>query len=195
TVMPAPAVKLPPAGVVSVGAGAAITGVPPVVHTVAGTDSAALRTLAGVTITALGALADRVESGALALAPAARGAACDVAAPANWGAPLGAGHPCGGYAPLIFAPGDLTVVSGEGQGVLLVAGDFVLDSAATFAGGVVVLGDADIAGSIVGGLRVAGRTRIDGQLRHDPCALWRAVVRSPALGRPFRPRRWRLAVP
>ena len=189
---PGPAIAIPPAATAALAPDGAVVGAPPIHRSAVGTDSSAFASLAGLSIPMLAALADRTESGSLTLTPSALADVCDVGAPGNWGAPASPEHPCSRYAPLVFAPGDLTLVAGDGQGVLVVAGNLAVDSASTFHGGILVLGTAHIAGRVIGGIRVAGRIRIDGEVRHDGCALWRATVHSPALAGPYRPRRWRL---
>src|SRR5207253_1082271 len=78
-------------------------------------------------------IADRVEQGALNVAPVLRDTICDTHARGNWGDPLDRGSPCALYFPLIFAPGDLSF-AGTGQGVLVVVGNLLLQDNAQFYG-------------------------------------------------------------
>lgn len=88
---------------------------------------------------------------------------------------------------LAFAPGDLTLSGGAGQGMLVVLGRLRLVGDAAFSGAVLARG-LDVAnGHIRGAVRVLGTdsTRIDGTLRFDPCAV-EAALAAGGLGRPFR---------
>jgi hypothetical protein len=146
---------------------------------------------------ALRALADRVESGALQLAPIAVTGACTTNAPANWGAPLDQSHPCVDYFPLIFAPGDLTIAAGAGQGVLVVAGDLTLAPGSQFFGVVLVRGrivagtNAAITGTAQAGSAVPSLLSGASIVRNN-CAVSRALSRGTALNRavPRLPRVW-----
>lgn len=77
---------------------------------------------------------------------------CDRSVTANWGDPSGGG-PCAGYAPVVWAQGDLEMRGGAGQGLLLVDGDFTLSQGAEFVG--VVIARDDLL-SAAGGGRIAG---------------------------------------
>ena len=142
----------------------------------------------------LAAIADRTESGSLLLGPRHVDGGCDEAAAGNWGAPLDPSDPCAAYAPLIFAPGDLRILGGQGQGILVVAGDLRLEDDAFFAGpvlvgGRVIAGDsARIAGAIAAA-DASGPTTLSGDASvvFDPCAILRAFNAAPALGRALRP--------
>lgn len=88
---------------------------------------------------------------------------------------------------LVFAPGNLTLSGGAGQGMLVVLGRLRLVSDATFTGAVLA-GALDLAnGHIRGAARTFGTdtTRIDGTLRFDPCAV-EGALSATGLGRPFR---------
>lgn len=58
--------------------------------------------------------------------------------PDNWGAPTEPDGPCGGRRATRYVEGDLVMVGGEGQGLLLVEGSLTLEDGAVFAGLVVV---------------------------------------------------------
>jgi len=142
----------------------------------------------------IAALADGVRQGDLSPRPSSSGGSCDVALPDNWGAPLEPHSPCGDHFPLVFAPGDLRLDGGSGQGVLVVQGDLTLTRGNLFRGAVLVGGSlvvedgASIVGAVTvlggGGVAVAG----DSTLRYDPCAVHTALERAVGLDRPLRPR-------
>ncbi|MCI0432395.1 MAG: hypothetical protein L0271_01920 [Gemmatimonadetes bacterium] len=166
-----------------------VTGVPAVITAAPRTDSASFQRLASLPLSDVARIADRIESGALALAPAASALACDTTVAGNWGAPAQPAHPCAGYFPLVFSPGDLSVTGGQGQGMLVVNGDLEL-SGATFWGAVLVTGTIrSTASTIHGGLRAGGGTGAPADLlvRHSACSLWRAFGQAPALRRAYRP--------
>ncbi len=163
--------------------GAAVSGDPPVAPA-APADSTGFGLLAW---DGVAAAADRVENGALQLAPAERDGACDPAAPGNWGAPLDARSPCGSYYPLVYAPGDLRVLGGAGQGILVVRGHLELAGDTRFYGAIFAGGgvEAEPAVAVWGGVR-AGSATWSGKATYAPCALIRALARAPGLGRPWR---------
>jgi hypothetical protein len=139
-------------------------------------------------------LADRIELGTVAPAPIESSTGCDLAAAGNWGAPRRPWSRCGGYFPLIFAPGDLHITGGAGQGVLVVRGDLTISGDAEFFGAVLVEGRLLLRdqAQIFGAARVfddAGLTLIEGagRLAYEPCALRAALAGALALNRAFRP--------
>lgn len=82
---------------------------------------------------------------------------CQVALANNWGDPLDPSGPCGNYFPIIYAPGDVTLSGGWGQGILLVDGDLTINGPVTFYGAVMVKGSVQLSnGDIVGGLSING---------------------------------------
>lgn len=140
----------------------------------------------------LSRIADRYETGSLRPAPATRGGECDTAAPGNWGSPGDPAGPCGGYLPVIYAGGDLHLTGGEGQGLLVVAGNLVLSGDARFYGAVYVAGsvlladDARVHGAVVAvgaEVRLADRSTV----AYGACPLWRAFTAAPAFDRAFAP--------
>lgn len=195
-------IAAPHAGAITIVAGANVTGSPPLLIAPGTTHASAFALFGPIDTAQLAHAADRVETGVLALAaqPASSSSSsssgaqrCDTAAAANWGAPANPSHPCANYTPLVSAPGDLTIASGVGQALLFVAGNLTIDTAAELHGIALVLGNATIRGSIQGGLRVRGDANIHGEVRRDPCAIWRALTRPRALARPHRRLpRWRL---
>lgn len=143
-------------------------------------------------------LADRVEEGALSPRPAYDGAACDPTAPANWGAPLDPRGACGGEFPLVFAPGDVHLTGGTGQGILVVDGNFTMSGNARFYGAILVAGSVHIGGNaqLHGAVTaVSGRpVAVDGDARvtWGACPILRALDAAAGLNRPLSPgrRRW-----
>lgn len=142
--------------------------------------------------TALRALADRIEAaGAAAPRPATHDGECATDAPGNWGAPLDPTGPCGGYAPLIFAPGDLRIAGGAGQGILVVQGDLTLADGARFYGPILVggrllvTGDAAVYGAVTatGG----GPDQVDAgaHILYSACAIRRSLLGAAALDQPL----------
>lgn len=88
--------------------------------------------------------------------------------PTNWGDPIDRSSPCAARAPVIFAPGDLTIDGGVGQGVLLVTGHLVIAGAFMFSGQIVVRGGMETrADSIaISGTIAAWRERVDTTATH-----------------------------
>lgn len=134
----------------------------------------------------------RVEGrafGSVHPAPVVDAGMCVLEAASNWGSPSDPGGPCGGHRPAIASEDALTIVGGEGQGLLLVAGDLRLSEAARYAGLVLVGGDLTLDGSasLEGIVRVRGRVRVDGgaQIRGALCPALLALRATPALRRPL----------
>ncbi|MEX0892039.1 MAG: hypothetical protein WEB88_07695 [Gemmatimonadota bacterium] len=185
---PFPAIRLGEAGQVELASGATVQGGmedDAAIH--AGMLAAGLGPLGTA---ALASMADRLEEGALTLAPVADGATCSTAAAGNWGAPLDPAHPCAGYVPVIHAPGNLELVAGAGAALLVVAGDLVVRSGVELHGIILVLGNltVDEGGLVRGAVRLAGaRADVGGGVFRDACVLARTVRRSAIDARPFRP--------
>lgn len=77
--------------------------------------------------------------------PATVGTVCDPSGLENWGDPFGSPGPCAGYLPIVHVDGDLELLPGRGQGILLVEGNLRLHGPYTFAGLVMVRGGLDVA--------------------------------------------------
>ena len=113
---------------------------------------------------------------------------CNVGDAGNWGDPARASSnaSCQAYYPVVYAPGELRLTGGVGQGVLLVEGDLELSGGAEFFGAVVGRGrltTSGAGGTIVGGLLVANtgalRSSVGaGSVRHSSCVLARALAGS-----------------
>ncbi|HEU4563717.1 MAG TPA: hypothetical protein VFS05_03670 [Gemmatimonadaceae bacterium] len=83
--------------------------------------------------------------------PTYSGGACDIGNWYNWGAPVTAANPnpgsCKDYFPIIYAPGNLKITGGIGQGILLVNGNLSVQGGFEFYGPVIVRGDLDTQGT------------------------------------------------
>lgn len=143
-------------------------------------------------------LADRIEEGVLSPRPVYAGTKCDLTAHANWGAPLDPRGACGDEFPLIYAPSDVHMTGGTGQGVLVVDGDFTMAGNARFYGAILVTGSVHISGNaqVHGAVTaISGRpVALDGQARvtWGACPILRALDAAAGLNRPLSPgrRRW-----
>ena len=166
---------------VTTGSGAAV---PVVVDTLIG--PATFTAFGPVTFDELAARAVREVAGSFGpLAPSTAGAGCDIGAASNWGEPsTGAGSvaECFGFMPIIHGAGDLSLVGGRGQGVLLVEGDLDLSGGVEFFGAVVVLGRVTTSGAgghVTGTLLVGGTGMssigVESRVEYSSCAVVRAL--------------------
>ncbi len=105
----------------------------------------------------------------------------------NWGDPVTPTSPCFGYFPIIYAPGNLHITGGYGQGILLVNGDLDIAGGFEFFGPVIVQGGVSSTGTgghIVGGLMaqdaVLNSSLISGNstVTFSRCAITRALHAS-----------------
>jgi hypothetical protein len=122
--------------------------------------------------------------------PSRDGTRCRIEAPGNWGDPLG-GAACRDFRPVVWVPGDLTVVGGAGQGVLLVEGDFTVRGGFVFEGLVLVGGSivtgggaSRFVGAVRAGILGEGGVELGGRARvvYSRCSLESAAL---AAGRPL----------
>ncbi len=136
-------------------------------------DSTLFNDFGGVTFDELAAMADiQVNGTVTGVIPSLTStlpARCDRSDDNNWGEPyFGTGfQQCFNYFPIIYAPGNLHISGGRGQGILLVQGDLELSGGMEFYGPVVVQGNVRSGGTgghIFGGLMAA-------QLEFDPTTL------------------------
>ncbi|HKW48092.1 MAG TPA: hypothetical protein VJN70_11625 [Gemmatimonadaceae bacterium] len=99
--------------------------------------------------------------------PIAAGGTC-AASDANWGDPRGSVAECAERAPLVYAPGDLTIDGGVGQGVLLVEGRLAIAGPFTFSGQIVARhGIETLADNItISGAVYAWRASSDANVSH-----------------------------
>lgn len=165
-------VAAPPTAVLNLGCPGCTSGTPPVLVdsaiTVAMLSSFGGQGYAGLAAHALISLTGTVGP----IGPRVSGSQCQIADSLNWGEPRRSGPfaPCGGHTPVIYAPGNLTLTGGRGQGVLLVDGDLQLGGGMEFFGTVIVLGtvrNGPGGGSIIGGL-LTRKITLDGALSASP---------------------------
>lgn len=154
-----------------------------------------------VTFAQLAASANKIVSGTYnSVAPVTTGvpATCVRSNINNWGDPLNPLGACFDYFPIIYAPGDLRLTGGYGQGILLVAGDLDLAGGFEFYGPVIVQGtvrSTGTGGHIFGGLMAGaanlGTTLISGNSVVDfsSCSIDRAL-QGASLVTPLGERRW-----
>lgn len=197
-------IRVPPAALVSGGSGCeslgCVAGAPAVARDTL-VSAASIELLGSATFDELAARADFRVGGTIGSAgPRATGsmpARCVTADSLNWGEPwVGGGvAACAGYFPVIYAPADLRLTGGRGQGVLLVTGNLELSGGAEFNGPVVVLGamrSVGSGGTLRGGLLVAGAAvDLAGYSRvvTSSCAVRRARSGA-ARARPLDERSW-----
>ncbi|HMA40372.1 MAG TPA: hypothetical protein VKP10_09860 [Gemmatimonadales bacterium] len=86
-----------------------------------------------------------LASGTWQTRPATVGTVCNPLVPENWGDPNAPGGPCGAYRPIVYVAGDLELLSGRGQGILLVEGHLTVHGPYDFAGLLMVRGGLDVA--------------------------------------------------
>ena len=121
------------------------------------------------------------------LGPSAVAGRCTDDVASNWGEPnIGPGTvpECADFLPVVYAPGNLALSGGRGQGILLVRGDLELTGGVVLTGVVVVLGRVTTSGAggqIVGTLLVAGNagaTRLGPgtTVEYSSCAVGRALA-------------------
>lgn len=187
------------AGSATIAAGAAIAGVPPVLlraptdSSLASQDSAIFDQLASRATVVL-------PGGTRATHPATVGTACDVRDLDNWGAPSDPLSPCWDYWPVVHVNGDLTLASGDGQGILLVDGDLSIGTSYSFYGVVLVRGRLTITASAGGmaiiGAVAAGSVGTPGDpvagvtVRYSKCMITNALLSSSVL-LPLPSRAWK----
>ena len=126
---------------------------------------------------------------------------CNTGDVENWGDPLNPGSTCAGYFPIIYAPGDLNLNFGVGQGILLVEGDLSVQSRFEFYGIVIVRGRLKTQGGGAGAIHFRGAVMAanvelednqiagNAQIQYSSCAVERAET-SAGLGAQLRSRGW-----
>jgi hypothetical protein len=188
---PLAGVRLPAATLLTTGAGCAglacIAGSPPVAVDTA-LAPATLGRFGDVDFDALHAMATKtIAGGARKIEPSTTGGVCTVGDPDNWGSPLQPAGPCGGYFPLVWVDGALSVNGAQGQGVLVVNGDLLIQGNFEFYGPVIVRGrlrTAGTGGRITGGLVAVAQGLAPHELhgnamvQYSRCALDRALIGS-----------------
>jgi len=134
------------------------------------------------------------------IAPAVTGSpsVCDYSVTTNWGAPLAPTSPCGSYFPIIYAPGNVRLTGGAGQGILLVQGDLDVSGGVEFYGPVIVLGSVTSTGQgghIYGGV-MSGNANLAANLisgnsvvNYSACTIARAL-QGVSMAMPLGERSW-----
>lgn len=132
---------------------------------------------------------------------------CNKEDPNNFGAPNDPTHPCHDYFPVIHAPGNLHLNTGNGQGILIVDGDLELAGHVNFSGVVIVRGSFRIRGTGQGTGKISGTvialgdsqidtestTIGDAQVSYDSCSIAEAL--GSLAVRPFGERAWIMDIP
>ena len=132
--------------------------------------------------------------------PATVGTVCNPSVPENWGDPYFPSGPCGAYRPIVYVAGDLELLPGRGQGILLVEGHLMLHGPYDFAGLLMVRGGLDVAsgdsavrlnGAVFAG-SVGAQTTPPAVLSitYSKCLLSKALLSSGQLV-PLRTRSWK----
>jgi hypothetical protein len=153
-------------------------------------DSTIFNNFGGITFDELAAMADIQVNGTLTgIAPSLTPtvpARCNRTDDNNWGEPyFGTGFAqCFNYFPIIYAPNNLRISGGRGQGILLVQGNLELSGGMEFYGPVIVQGTVSSTGT---GGHIFGTGNSLAQF--SSCALERAL-RGSALARPLGERAW-----
>lgn len=133
------------------------------------------------------------------IGPSWTGSTCNTGVLTNWGAPrMATTNPCFSYFPIIYASGSVRISGGQGQGILLVNGDFEISGGFEFFGPVIVRGEVRSTGTgghIYGGVMsedanftvslISGNSVVN----YSSCAITRALQGS-AFGRPVGNRSW-----
>ncbi len=135
-----------------------ITGTPPI-QTDPTLTSNSFTQFGDISFTELAAAATKVVSGTVTgVSPSTLPGppvSCNYGSSLNWGDPLNPLGKCFNYFPIIYAPGDLHMSGGLGQGILLVGGDLTVAGGFEFYGPAIVLGrvrSTGTGGHIIGGL-------------------------------------------
>lgn len=186
-----PGLRVTTTGLVTASGGCAglgcVSGSPPLQADTAVT-TVALGQVAGIPFDSLRAWASKViPAGSRRIEPLVTAGQCVTSDPNNWGSPLQPSSPCGGYFPVVWVDGDLSINGMQGQGVLLVNGDLDVQGSFEFFGPVLVRGSVRTQGTggrIMGGLVIieGGPTpsEIHGNssVQYSSCAVERARVQS-----------------
>ena len=139
-----------------------------------------------------------IPGGYRRIQPSSTGGICNTDDPNNWGSPAQPLGPCGQHFPLVWVDGDLAVNGVQGQGVLVVDGDFVVDGGFEFYGPVIVTGTLATRGTgghFFGGVVAAAidlaQDEVTGRatIAFSSCAIGRAI-RSTTAVKPLRSRGW-----
>jgi hypothetical protein len=161
----------------------------------------------GLRATDLGALAELEAQATVTLGagtwrtyPSSVGTVCAVSDPGNWGDPSDGRLACGGYMPVVHVDGDLELLPGEGQGILLVDGDLLVHGPYVFSGLVFVRGRLAVAADgpavkifgavLAGSLRPQSALNAVITITYSKCLITKALLSSGRLV-PLRSRSWK----
>lgn len=158
-----------------------------------------LTTFGDADIDDLRALATKIiPGGNRKIEPSFTGGACNRADLNNWGSPLQPAGACGGYFPIVWSDGDLSINRVEGQGVLIVDGDLDVQGGFEFYGPVIVKGRLSTQGTgghFNGGV-IAANINLDQNdvlgnavITFSSCAVIKALQNTAAAA-PLRSRSW-----
>ena len=126
---------------------------------------------------------------------------CNTGDVENWGDPLNPGSTCGSHFPIIYAPGDLILNGGAGQGILLVEGDLSVQGQFEFYGILIVRGSMKTQGGSAGAIHFRGAVMAanvdlednqvagNAQIQYSSCVIQR-VETSAGVGAQLRSRGW-----
>jgi hypothetical protein len=187
------------AGSATMAAGAVVAGAPPVLlratndSSLAPSDSAVFDQLARLATLVL-------PGGTWSPHPTTVGTACDLRNPGNWGAPSDPLSPCRDYMPVVHVSGDLTLATGEGQGILLVDGDLSIGTSYGFYGLVLVRGRISIdassgtavvfGGVAAGSMGTSSRPAAGASILYSKCMIDNVLLSSGVLS-PLSSRAWK----
>ncbi len=133
--------------------------------------------------------------------PAVIGTQCDKTQLLNWGDGMNPSQPCGNYFPIVHIAGSATLNGVEGQGILLVDGDLMIQGSYIFYGVVIVQGaiksagggstDAHFYGAVMGKDVSLSTQQLSGNatLQYSKCAITNAM-QGTMIVTPVRSRSW-----
>jgi hypothetical protein len=103
----------------------------------------------GIQWAQLTAMAKLVGTGTVSPAPVVASGTCQTSVYTNWGDPARntPAGPCEDYYPILYSPGDLNLLGGVGQGILLVEGNLNVAGGFQFYGPIIVRGDLNTQGT------------------------------------------------
>ncbi len=125
-------------------------------------------------------------------------ASCDFSSVTNWGDPLTPTSACGGYFPIMYSPGDLSINGDYGQGMLLVEGNLSVQGGFQFFGVVIVKQTLKTTGTggHFNGVVLAANVDLDenrilgnARVQYSSCAMGRALENA-SPGALLRSRGW-----
>lgn len=188
-------------GNVSTAGSADVYGSPPVVKdaTVADSTFTKFGEVLWADLTAMATLT--IPGGNYTTQPRFNGALCDKTDVLNWGDGLNPASACGNYFPIIHLTGNTTLNTVQGQGILLVDGDLMVQGSYEFFGITIIQGDLKTAGGGTSeahfwGMTMARNADLSTQqltgtatLNYSKCAVTQALQRTGVVAQ-MRSRGW-----